>query len=246
MSQSKLRKYIDRPLHFNGRLRSKPIILSDSKGFSLKQHLDLIEQFQENIIIECRPGARLQDYFHWLRRNLLRLVNNFGNITLYVFLGTCDLTVKKGKFTELRHTDDISAISYAKFQIERYISFVKQFTTVTLVFLEIPPYSIEAWNKAKGHRDPKNFHSQDFILLERIALVNEYIRIVNEKSSENRDLPLSSPRFKLDLLKFRKEKGGKQRKTLNFSNYKDGIHPTCLLARCWMKRIVAQILTDCS
>ena len=246
MSQSKIRKYIDRPLHFNGRLRSKPVILSDSKGFSLKPHLDLVHQFQENIIIECRAGARFQDYFHWLRINLITLVQSFGNIVLYIFLGTCDLTFKKGKFTELRHKDDISAISYVKFQIERYLAFVKNFSTVTLVFLEIPPYSIEAWNRAKGHRDPKNFHSQDFILLERIALVNEYIRSVNERSSESRKTPLSSPRFKLDLLKFRKEKGGKQRVSINFSNYKDGIHPTCLLARCWMKRIVTQVLIDCS
>lgn len=246
MSQSKLRKYIDRPLHFNGRLRSKPVLISDSKGFSLKPHLDLIKQFQENIIIECRAGARFQDYFHWLRSNLHRLVQNFDNIVLYVFLGTCDLTLKKGKFTELRHKNDSSAVSYVKFQIERYLSFVKNFPSVTLVFLEIPPYSIEAWNKAKGHRDPKFFHSQDFILLERIALVNEYIRSVNERSSEHRKTPLSSPRFKLDLIKFRKEKGGKQRRSLNFSNYRDGIHPTCLLARCWMKHIVAQILIDCA
>ena len=64
MSQSKLRKYLDRPLHFNGRLRSTPIVISDSKGFSLKPHLDLIQQFQENVVIECRAGARFQDYFH--------------------------------------------------------------------------------------------------------------------------------------------------------------------------------------
>ena len=67
ISQSKLRKNLDKPLHFNGRLRSIPIVISDSKGFSLKPHLDLIQQFQENIMIECRAGARVQDYFHWLR-----------------------------------------------------------------------------------------------------------------------------------------------------------------------------------
>ena len=76
--------------------------------------------------------------------------------------------------------------------------------------------------------------------------MNEYIRSVNERSSESRKTPLSSPRYKLDLLKFRKEKGGKQRVSINFSNYKDGIHPTCLLARCLMKRIVTQVLIDCS
>ena len=138
MSQSKIKKYIDRPLHFNGRLRSKPVILSDSKGFSLKPHLDLVEHFQENIIIECRAGARFQDYFHWLRIDLITLDQSFGNIVLYIFLGTCDFTFKKGKFTELRHKDDISAISYVKFQIERYLAFVKKIPQLPLSSLKFP------------------------------------------------------------------------------------------------------------
>lgn len=240
MSQSKLKKYIERPLNFNGRLKRHPILLSDSKGFSLKPHVDLIQQFHHDIDIECRAGARFQDYFHWLRHNLARNVNYFGHIALYLFLGTCDLSCKSGRKVELRHEDDTVALAYLQFQIDRVVLFVSKFPTVKLIFLEIPPYSIEAWNRAKRCSDLQLSRSQDFILLERIALVNEYIRIVNERSL------VTSPRFRLDLLKFRKEKGGKQRVSLNFSNYKDGIHPTCLLARCWMKRIVAQILTDCS
>lgn len=240
MSQSKLQKYIDRPLYFNGRLTRQPILLSDSKGNYLKPHSDLITQFHSNLDIQCRGGARFQDYYCWLRSNLHKKVNCYGDITLYVFLGTCDLTLREGKYIQLRHDDVTVAFAYLKYHIDRYISFISQFPSVKLVFLEIPPYSIQAWNKSKGHRDPDCFLSQDLSLYESISLVNEYIRIVNERTC------VTSPRFKLDLLKFRKTKGDNQRVSLNFKNYKDGIHPTVLLARCWMKRLVAQILTDCS
>ena len=123
---------------------------------------------------------------------------------------------------------------------------MKKCSSVTLVFLEIPQYSIEAWNKAKGHRDPKIFHSQDFVLLERIALVNEYIHSVNERSSEHRKTPLCSPRFKLDLLKFRKEKGGKQRRSLNFSNYRAGDHLFGKLLFTWLSLVVSMVMSFCA
>lgn len=237
---SKLQKYIERPLYFNGRLKCKPILIADSKGNYLKSHSDIISNFGYSVEFVCRGGARFQDYFHWLRYNLENKVNQYGNIVLYIWLGTCDLSVKKGKFTELRHTDDSTAISYMKFQIDRYISFVSNFPSVTLVFLEIPPYSIKEWNHSKGFHNPQLFHSQDLILLERVSLVNEYIRLVNENTF------VTSPRFKLDLLRFRKAKGDKShRASLNFSTYKDGIHPGYLLARCWMKRLVQQIFKDC-
>ena len=110
-----------------------------------------------------------------------------------------------------------------------------------MVFLEIPPYSIKQCNRNKGHRNPDSFHSQDLILLERISLVNEYIWFVNENNS------VTSPRFKIDLLIFRKSKS-KQTKRVNilYSLCKDGVHPQSLLARCWMKRLVTQILVDCA
>lgn len=243
MSNSKLQKYIDIPIQFNGRLNSKPILISDSKGNYLRPHSDIITNFGYNIDFVCKGGARFQDYFYWLQSNLHKKVQQYGKIKLYIWLGTCDLTIKKGKFTELRHTSDSAAFSYLKYQIDRYISFVSNFPSVTLVFLEIPPYSIKDWNNSKGHSNPQSFHSQDLALLERVFLVNEYIRSVNERDEK---FPVTSPRFKLDLLRFRKSKGNKShRVSYNFSVYKDGIHPGYLLARCWMKRLVSQILTDC-
>ena len=116
-----------------------------------------------------------------------------------------------------------------------------QFLIIAYLFtcLEIPPYSIVKYNEAKGHINPQEYHSQDLELTQRIAYANDYIREVNDRRC------VASPRFKLYLLKFRKQEGGKQRVSLNFKFYKVGIHPSYLLARCWMKRIVARMLADC-
>lgn len=237
---SKLKKFVDTPIHFQGRLWKQPILISDSKGNYLKTHSDLIEQFHHHIDFQCRGGARFVDYFHWLKYNLAKKVTQYGHIIIYCFLGTCDLTLRKGKYIQLRHDDDRVAISYLQYQIDRYRDFVANFPTVSIVFLEIPPYSIQQWNKSKGHRDPSVFRSQDLILYERISVVNEYIKTVNERTS------FRSPRFNLDLLRCRKVKGKDHGRTsINFSNYKDGIHPTPLLARCWLKRIIVLIFTDC-
>ena len=49
--------------------------------------------------------------------------------------------------------------------------------------------------------------------------MNEYIRSVNERDEK---LPVTSPRFKLDLLRFRESKENKtHRVSYNFSVYKD-------------------------
>lgn len=241
MSQHRIKKYVESPLHYTSRIRSKPILISDSKGNYIKSHSDLIEDFGYSIDFVCRGGATFKDQYHWLERNLEKKVQYYGKIILYVWLGTCDLTSRQGKYIDLRHNDDGTSLAYLRCQIDRYLTFVSNFPSVKIVFLEIPPYSIQTWNACKGHKNPYSFHSQDLVLSERISIVNEYIRSVNEYSG------VTSPKFRLDLLRYRKanRENSFKRTSLNFSNYNDGIHPNNLLARCWMKRIVAQIFRDC-
>ena len=101
MSSGKLTKYLERPFNFNGRLRCKPILLADSKGNYLKSHADLINQFHYSIEFQCRGYSRFQDYFYWLQHNLSNKVAQYGKIVLYVWLGTCDFTVKSDCKTPL-------------------------------------------------------------------------------------------------------------------------------------------------
>ena len=74
-------------------------------------------------------------------------------------------------------------------------------------------------------------------------MVNDYIKAVNE----NRKNSVHSPRFNLDLKRYRKPKGDKHSKSnLTFANYKDRIDPTPLLSRVRLKRIILLILKDCA
>lgn len=147
---SKLQKFVDTPIHFQGTLRKQPILIADSKGNYLRTHSDLIEQFDCRIEFQCRGGARFADYFYWLQSNLHKKVAQFGNIVLYIFLGTCDLTLRKGKYIELRHDSNTLAVSYLQYQISRYLQFVSHFRSVSIVFLEIPPIPLKHGIRAEG------------------------------------------------------------------------------------------------
>ena len=169
MSFSKLNKFICKPIENDGRsLIRKPIILTSSKGFYLRNNLDILNDYGVNADIICKAGARFADYYPWLQRNLANKVKCHDKIVLYVWLGTCDLTVKTGKFINLRHHSNELANQYVTTHINKYIHFISQFESVKLVLVEIPPYSIVEWNRVKGHSNPEYFSEQDSVLRERI------------------------------------------------------------------------------
>ena len=157
---NKLQKYVDRALRHPGRLRIHAILISDSKGNYLRKHHDLISQFGYQIEFQCHGGARFYEYFYWLQKNLVNRVRICGQVVLYIFLGTCELTLKRAKFIDLKHEKDENAVSYVQYQIQRCLNYVSNFPTVSIVFLQIPPYSIQAWNSSRGHRDPSSFSFQ--------------------------------------------------------------------------------------
>ncbi|XP_062621663.1 uncharacterized protein LOC134283229 [Saccostrea cucullata] len=101
MSNSKLLKYLER-LIISKSVVSRPILISHSKGYYLNKHLDLLKISRVFVQFECRPGARFADFYPWLKRNLAGLVQQYGQITLYIWLGTCDITQKSGKYIDLR------------------------------------------------------------------------------------------------------------------------------------------------
>lgn len=253
MSKQRVRKYNERPTCFKGPLNYQPILLSDSKGNYLREFSYLIEENGYFIDFQCKGGLRLLDQYFWLRNNLQRKVNTYGYIVLYIWLGTCDLTLRKTvqvindqgrsvkrNYIDLRHSSEVQAVAYFRDQITKYVNLVSQFPTVKLVFLKIPYYSIQEYNKYLRNQDYQRFKENDFKLTERITLCNEYLDEVNES------LGATSPNFRKDLLHFRRSSGETGRKSsLSFSLYKDGLHPNRDLAYCWMKKIVTQIFVDC-
>ena len=163
----------------NKPLTKQLILLSDSKGNYLKPYTEYTDKYGHSVDFACKKGARFCDSYIWLDKFLPGKVQKYKQVVLYVFLGTGDLTVRQGKYIQLRHSSDRIAVSYLQSQIDRYIKFVSEFPSVSLIFLDSVPYSIQEWNKSRGHRDPNTFLHQDLKLYERICPVNDYIRHVN-------------------------------------------------------------------
>ena len=240
MNEKQLQKYIDTPLQSYGPLCRYPILLTTSKGRYLKPHKDLLEGV--NLEIVSYPGGQFPTIFEWLCTDLYKRVSRYGKVVLYVWVGTCDLTCKKGKFIELRQSTDQASYAHCQFYIDKYLNYIRSNFTVQqvrLIFLEIPPYSIVEWNSFKNHPNPESFREQDKKLDTRLTAANSYINIVNDNAG------VISLRFRCDILKIRKDKKGEKRYSLSFKHFTDGIHPGLLLARYWMKRLSNKLRVDC-
>ena len=93
-------------------------------------------------------------------------------------------------YIDLRHGSDTAAVTYIQNQIKKYLDFVPLFPTVKIVFLKIPYYSIQHFNKYLGNENYTSFRENDFHLTDIITLINDFIQEVN-KTKE-----VSSPNFK--------------------------------------------------
>ena len=137
MSETKLNKYLLRPVRL-GTPQGQLVLLSDSKGRYLRNELHSFPEF--NIHFEGRPGLRLFQGLYWLQGNISHLIECYGPLQLYIWLGTCDLTLKqKDKQLTLRWDDDDVCFQYIFRQIENYYSFASCYPYVKLVFLQVPP-----------------------------------------------------------------------------------------------------------
>ena len=78
----------------------------------------------------------------WLKRNIDRNLQNLGDIALYVWLGTCNLTSKdKSRFISLS-TQNNEIIDHIIRTLLEFKSFLADYTQVKLTFLEVPIYSM--------------------------------------------------------------------------------------------------------
>ena len=98
-------------------------------------------------------------------------------------------------------------------------------------FLHCPYYSIQHWNKNKGHRNPEVYAQSDKRLTEIVDRVISFIDRLNQ------DNYTYSPKLNVDLQRGRKRRGGKL--------FLDGIHPDKKLAKSWLTSIKRKINKDC-
>jgi hypothetical protein len=69
-----------------------------------------------------------------------------NHITLYIWLGTCDLTVKSDQFIKIC-SENFSAVHCLCKGLKDIVDYIRQFPTITLVYLEIPYYSIRFYSQ---------------------------------------------------------------------------------------------------
>lgn len=243
MSLARVRKHIQnlRPsLHNPPLLRSIPVILSDSKAKYLENISDWYSHPENKIFWWWQKGANTRDALVWLKDNLESQFQELGSqhLTLYVWLGTCDVTVKSGLFIDLRTESDDSVNDVCTAYKDLY-KFLSNYPTVKLVFLELPYFSIYLWNLFKGHENPNLFRYKDKLLEAQIDKINKFVRETNLLLRGN------SPNFGLDLLKVRKHFGQPAVYSYNYGLYLDGIHPHPDLARLWLIRVLVRIIEDC-
>ena len=217
---------IPRNLQFNSRC---PVLVSDSKGRYLFQQV----KFDNNIKWYFRSSISCSQHLEIIKRNLPKLIQKHPKgVTLFIWLGTCDLTVKNSDgFISLSSRTN-SAV-YEVYSVFNQIYFLtKEFTNVNLVFIELPVYSIYWWNKLKNHSNPELFREDDSILHAQIDLLNQYIRDIN------RLLHVHSPCLSNDLIQSRKQRKRKHSFcSYSFCGYTDGIHPNDELSKLWLLKL---------
>ena len=155
MSNNKLIKFLQRPLkHPYPRTRGRtPVILSDSKGRYLEDQV--VTHYETEIVWLYKSGATITEGRIWLEKNLHQIIQQYGNISLYLWFGTCTLTRKipqtRGCIQLTSYSED--PIHEITDEIQRIASLIQPYTGSKLTVLEVPIYSIERWNQPEDKQN---------------------------------------------------------------------------------------------
>ncbi|KAH3833129.1 hypothetical protein DPMN_106430 [Dreissena polymorpha] len=207
-----------------------PILLTDSKGKYLeKYHTKFEKRFTNSIIWWSKGGATTLKI---VKPSFDQKTKANKSYTVYVWLGTCDLTKLNTDGTiELRSRDEtiVAEIIAQSEEISHF--FISKACHV--IFLQIPYYSIAKWNKERGQQAQqleKKSIEEDKILIKQIDTLNSKLNTLNTGRT---------PIFNKDQQKSRTYvRGGRTNYNNNWSLLKDGLHPGRLLSRLWLLKII--------
>ena len=239
MSLTKCRKYLRETEGFDSDLHQKrktPIFLSDSKASYLKSLVH--SEIENEIVWWFRAGWNSSAAAEYLRWNIDAAIRAHGSIHLYVWIGTCNLTVKVNSNSGYIKLNTQNACAKLTEDLE-FIAYLARWKNFSVTFLELPVYSIKHWNAAKGHPNPEIFSPDDQILQTRIKLAIQHISRLNRSNSAN------IVWFNVDLLTSRKKKGKPSKPYFYFNLYRDGIHPSVDLSGVWLRKVTQLVLKDC-
>lgn len=169
MSTKSREKLLDRfqieyDLKVKGEQKRKAILVTDSKGRYLRNEVDKDE---ENLITFCfRLGASFDDKI--LIADLKAFLEEETTPLVFIWLGTCQFTEKRGVFIYLRKNFTVRDAMLRCEALKREI--IDSHPTAEIIFLRSSPFfPIFEWNDCHGHRNPD---TSDDILFEVLKEFN--------------------------------------------------------------------------
>lgn len=206
----------------------RPVILrGDSKCRSLLPFIN----YHNKINLVFRGGAKINDDF--LQRYTLTKISEAQKPLVIIWLGTCELTVKRGKYIHLADNLDDKLQTV----VEDYIAYKQQILSVNIhskiIFMECPFQSILIWNFLKQHPHPGSFKQDQQILEQYITKLNQQIKLINGNQVV--------PHISQDMV-FSIKKSKRAAKYLkNYSLLYDGVHPGKQLSYLWYLRLMRML-----
>lgn len=207
------------------------IIRSDSKGRSLMpfftntNRINLIYR-SGGSITNNRTNSFMQDY-------TLNRIKTTPNPLVILFFGTCELTVKNGKYITIP-TDLDGRVQEVIEQYYIYKQTILEYNpSATVIYLDCPYFSLIQWNFLKGHPSPGGFEPDQKRLETAILSFNKKLRDINGAR------PV--PRLALDFIYSTKKKDKQLIKLRNYGLLTDGVHAGRFISKLWALRIARMI-----
>ncbi|KAH3706881.1 hypothetical protein DPMN_066272 [Dreissena polymorpha] len=159
-----------------------PILLTDSKEKYLEKHQTEFEKrFINSFIWWSKGGANTSDTLKKVKLRFDQKTKANKSYTVYVYLGTCDLTkLNTDGLIELRSRDEtiVAEITAKSKELSHFL--ISKGCHV--IFLQIPYYSIAKWNKERGQQaqqlEEKSIE-EDKILIKLIDTLNSKLNTLN-------------------------------------------------------------------
>ncbi|KAK3108931.1 hypothetical protein FSP39_019035, partial [Pinctada imbricata] len=206
------------------------LLVSDSKGNRLRA-----VHTETNVPLKflCVSGGNTERLLKELKHHLPKFIKDIGKpFVVYWWTGTCDLTVKQGRFIDCNLSRSVITDT-VKLYIEAS-AFVQQFQGCKIKFIGQPIYLVSLYNDICGHMLPTDFLDSDRILEQQVDKLNREIEHLNG------NLGVTTLKFNADLRDCR-HKG----KNYFFELLYDGLHPDKLLSQKWLRRIQLDIIKEC-
>ena len=242
MSLTKITNYLAKPITTPANTQIwHPILLSDSKAYSIKNNntgLFPLEPWAES-------GANLENRVTYLERRLPRALETHNRLVIYLWAGTCDLTIKPERSSKKIVVADFNDGFYVEFfaQIKRAFTLAKRYPgRVQLKLVDLQPVSIIEWNKTYRitTHNPEATAKDDRNITEAVQKINRRLReIAIEEGS-------SLVYFSKFINKSRGRGRARQsRYSINVNLLSDGVHPGPQLSKAFVRVLQEDINKTC-